>query len=302
MPPFAATAAARIRRAGLTAISCKRTATVLEWWTWLVLRAAKWIACGLVVLLLVFLSARISDFTGTPTPILFYGPLKGELLGSYPDVLVIAHNSGNTPPAARLALAYNADVIEIDVVSANGRLHAAHDRPAPVLGARLYRAPTLASVWHAAGEARMVQLDLKDSSPSYLDKVFGFVNQHPDSVFIVSSRNVSVLEVARREAPSAFRLLSVGNRAQLELLHDGDTVALLDGVSLRIGLADQETVAWLKEEGLTVFAWVANKLKTVNELVKFGIDGIVTDNLALMELLGGSKGEDVFARSIVDDG
>ena len=79
--------------------------------------------------------------------------------------------------------------------------------------------------------------------------------------------------------PARFRALQA----------DPTLVALVDGVTIRQDLLDEPTVDWLNERGLTALAWTVNDLTRVNELVRLGVDAITTDNLAIMELLGGQR-------------
>jgi glycerophosphoryl diester phosphodiesterase len=60
-------------------------------------------------------------------------------------------------------------------------------------------------------------------------------------------------------------------------------------VSIRETLLDEETVDWLKEQELLILAWVVDDGFRMNELVEMGVDAITTDNLAIMELLGGGE-------------
>jgi len=54
---------------------------------------------------------------------------------------------------------------------------------------------------------------------------------------------------------------------------------------------------WLKGEQVYVLAWTVNDLTRVNELVRLGVDAMTTDNLAIMELLGGQRrGERLLVR------
>lgn len=265
----------------------------------IIIRAADWLAASLVLLLIFLFGGRFADLTGRQIPLLYYGALHGDLMDRYPGVLTIAHNTGDTPAAARLALAYKADIIEIDVIYANGELYAAHNGPGPALGSQVYRAPRLSAVWNAASGADLVQLDLKSSSPGYLAKVFAFVDNHRDKPIILSSRSPAVLQAALADRVPALRMLSIATSGELRALkEDPDALAALDGVTMSAHLASEETVSWLKERDLAVFVWVVNKLPVVNEVVGYGVDGIVTDNLAVMELLGDDKeAEDFFPRA-----
>jgi hypothetical protein len=72
-----------------------------------------------------------------------------------------------------------------------------------------------------------------------------------------------------------------------DLLSNHPLVDLVDGVTIRQGLVDAETAAQLNRNDLMIFAWVVNTLKRVNELLELGVDGVTSDNLAILELVGG---------------
>ncbi len=56
----------------------------------------------------------------------------------------------------------------------------------------------------------------------------------------------------------------------------------------------EETGRWLESTGLLVLAWTVNDLARLNELVQLGVDAITTDNLAIMELLGGQQRQEAW--------
>jgi hypothetical protein len=63
-------------------------------------------------------------------------------------------------------------------------------------------------------------------------------------------------------------------------------------VSIRQSLLNTDSASQLRDLELIIVAWTVNDLTRVNELVRLGVDGITTDNLAIMKLLGGQrKGE-----------
>jgi hypothetical protein len=139
-------------------------------------------------------------------PYQFYVPLQGDLLDDYAEVFGIAHNSGDDLRIAREALAYGADVIEIDVVSIEGQLYASHLPPVPFTARYTFRGPTLRDIWEIARQADAVLLDLKESSPRYTELVIAFLNEHPDELVMVSSRDPAVLRQIEARAPHAFPL------------------------------------------------------------------------------------------------
>jgi hypothetical protein len=226
-------------------------------------------------------------------PIQFFLPIEVELLDDYGAVFGIAHNSGDSVAIAREALEHGADVIEIDVVAIGGQLYAAHDSPPRFITRFVYRAPPLWEVWQVAREADAVALDLKESSPRYLDLVVAFLNAHPEHQIIVSSRDPAALRLIEQRAPHAFRFLSVGTHDEFEALRGGpELVTHLDGVGIRETLLDTNVAGWLHAHDLMIHAWTVNDGARMNELVELGVDAITTDNLAIMQLLGGlERGE-----------
>lgn len=249
----------------------------------------------------VFLAEWGEEYTSGRIPTQFYARLEqDQLLDDYQQVFGVAHNSGGTLAATKEALAHGADVIEIDVVSMNGTLYAAHASPLRWLGPRVFRGPTLAAVWEAAAEADVIKLDLKESSAGYLDLLFAFLAERRDHEVIVATGNERVLAAFETRAPWVIRLLSVGSQRRLrQLQRRPDLAARIDGVTIRERLVTEETGRWLESAGLLVLAWTVNDLERVNELVHLGVDAITTDNLAIMELLGGHQRREAWLRDRV---
>jgi glycerophosphoryl diester phosphodiesterase len=231
---------------------------------------------------------EVERFVGPGVPYQFYGQLDGDLLDDYGDVVVVAHNSGNAIQTAEEALVHGADAVEIDVQSSGGRLYASHDSPWPIIGNWLYPRPTLDSAFDAA-QSKIVMLDLKGSPSGYSGRLAGFLDsQRRDhrQVIVVSEKR-DALEDLRGDAPWVGRFASIGTYAQLtEFEESPEFVSIATGVSVRHTLLDEETVLRLKGLGLKVYAWTVNDLDRVNDLVRLDVDGITTDNLAVMELLG----------------
>ena len=50
-----------------------------------------------------------------------------------------------------------------------------------------------------------------------------------------------------------------------------------------------DIMATFKAREQRIIAWTVNDLARVNELVRLGVDGITTDNLAILSLLGGRE-------------
>jgi len=247
-----------------------------------------------LIVFLIFWQDIAEELTTGRRPTQFNGPLDADLLDDYGLVFSVGHNSGGTLAATRQALKNGADVIEVDVASLDGELVSAHFPPLPIVGRRVFRGPTLEEVWRASSAADVVKLDLKESSPKFRALLFEFLNTHQgERQIIVSSRDPVTLSLLMHQAPSAFRFLSVPDQATLDRVYrDYDLTSTIEGVTIRHTLLTVDSAAQLRGLGLIIVAWTVNDLTRVNELVRLGVDGITTDNLAIMKLLGGQrKGE-----------
>ncbi|MFO8010805.1 MAG: glycerophosphodiester phosphodiesterase [Dehalococcoidia bacterium] len=253
-----------------------------------------------LVILFTF-DSESAQFISGGNPRQFHEELQVDLLDDYGEVLGIAHNSGNKIRSTIEALAYGADIIEIDVVLVQGQLHAAHWSPFRFIGDRLFRGPTLAEVWGAAAQADMIKLDLKDSSTEMVNKLVEFLDdrRRAKEKIIVVSEKPEILALMAQRTPKVIRMLSVSDEyVLLDLLEDEDLQAVIDGVSVNHSLLTVDIIASLKERGLIVFAWTVNDPARMNELVKYGVDGITTDNLAILDLFGAQRQIDITSRSL----
>jgi glycerophosphoryl diester phosphodiesterase len=251
-----------------------------------------------LVILFTFENEAAAFFSGGD-PEHFYAELQIGLLDDYQGVLGIAHNSGNVIQTTLEALAYDADIIEIDVVFIQDRLHAAHWSPFRFIGDRFFHGPTLAEVWGAAAQAEVIKLDLKDASNEMVDTLLAFLanRRRANKEVIVVSDKSEILALLPQAESRMTRLLSVSKDSVLrDLLGDRELLRAIDGVSVRHDLLAEDSATSLKEEGLIVLAWTVNEPERVNELVEWGVDGITTDNLAILQLLGAQQREVITVR------
>ncbi len=253
-----------------------------------------------------FFEETAEEFTIGLRPAQFYQELNDDDLDdtqrkNYAPIFGIAHNSGGAVAATLEALVYGADVIEVDVVSLDGRLYSAHlpPTPFPFIGVRAFRGPPLERIWTAAGRADVIKLDLKESSPEFHELLFAFLERYRGSQqVLVATRNVPTLEALAARTPWVFRLLSVADEGTLSTLRGNpELVTLIDGVTIYDPLVTTETAAWLTQLELFVAVWTVNDLDRTNELIEYGVDAITTDNLAIIALLSGQgQGESHLVR------
>ena len=232
------------------------------------------------------------EFTVGRRPTLFNQVFENEdrvfLESTYAEVLGSAHNSGGRVEATLEAIIFGADVIEVDVVEIDGALYSGHTPPIPYIGPRFFRGPPLERIWTASYRADAFKLDLKETSPEYVDLVAEFLVSRPiDRDIIVASRSPQVLATLRERAPDTILLLSVPSEKSFADLQANEALQdTIDGVTVRESIIDANMVAWLDEQGIGVFAWTVNDIERVNELIRLGVDGITTENLAILSLLG----------------
>ncbi|MDQ3549282.1 MAG: glycerophosphodiester phosphodiesterase [Chloroflexota bacterium] len=229
-------------------------------------------------------------YTRGERPGQFWGQLDADLLDDYGLVFVIAHNAGDNADTTRTALEHDADAIELDVIMAAGRLYAAHATPPKLIAAWLFRGPRLEDAWEVAAQADAVALDLKDTSPAYEDALVQFLAARSHEQVLLCSRSLESLIRLKERLPNAHIYLSVPDRETFDRQMKQELLASqLDGLSMRHIHITEEVMATMKSRNQRIIAWTVNDLSRVNELVNLGVDGITSDNLAILELLGGRE-------------
>lgn len=259
------------------------------------------IAISLTVLgIFTFFPSLAEEFTAGLRPTLFYAPLPQDSLDpdleqEYEQVIGVAHNSGDSVSATLAALYSGADAIEIDVVSLDGALYSSHASPLPWIGTGVFRGPRLEAVWTAAAQTDLVKFDLKESSSQFLHLVHEFLAIHRQQhQVVVATDDPASLRFLDDRMPDLLLFYSIGDRRDFETLQDDENLAaLIDGVTIQHEVVDAETARWLNEHELRILAWTVNDIERANELIRLGVNGITTDNLALLSLFGGQRqGED----------
>ena len=250
------------------------------------------------ILLAMFLISSIAASRAVAAPRVHVAPLDRT---GYARIFGIGHNSGRTLAATKQALGHGADIVEIDVRSLNGQLVSSHFPILAIGESSSFNGPTVEQVWVASTDAEAIQLDLKESSDAFVQDVIAFLREHAGEIQVmVTSPDIATLTRLAGVSPNAVRFLSVRDQAAvIHLLADTSTCRSFEGVSIREDLLDATWIHRMHAAGLLVFAWTVNDRRRADELVRLGVDGITTDNLALLEQLGGAqRGE---RRLILDD-
>jgi glycerophosphoryl diester phosphodiesterase len=243
-------------------------------------------ALAAVAIVLAWPHAKV--YTGVAPPAQFYQKVQLEPALDYKHVLGVAHNAGNNLGTLAKALRYGAGAIEVDVIAARGRLMAGRDQPLPRLHRLVVRGPTLAEAWDRAAAADVIKLDIKQSDRGFLDELVSFLASRAKSrrVMIASGDTEALLYLHSR-LPDVTMLFSAGWPDAVHKLQSDRTLQqAIGGVSLFQGLADANLVAWMHEHKLFVLTWTVNDSQRFNELVRLGVDGITTANLAILRALG----------------
>lgn len=261
---------------------------------WLRKGRLRWVIAGVLLAAVVVVAAvawpHARVYAGAAPPEQFYQKVQREpALGhDYQHVLGVAHNAGNNLGTLAAALRYRADVIEIDVISARGQLVAGRDQPLPWLARALFLGPTLAGAWDRAAAADVVKLDLKQSDRAFLDEVVTFLAPRAKSRRVmITSSDPGALMYLHSRLPEVTMLFSVGGPdAVHQLQSDSPLQKSIGGVSIFQGLIAASLVAWLHQHKLLILAWTVNDSQRLNGLVRLGVDGITTANLAILQTLG----------------
>jgi glycerophosphoryl diester phosphodiesterase len=253
----------------------------------------RWVIAGVALAVLVAAAIvawpYVQIYTGAASPAQFYEKVQPEpaLAQDYPRVLGVAHNAGNNLETLAAALRSGADVIEIDVISARGQLVAGRDQPWPWLARQLFRGPTLAEAWERAAAAGTVKLDLKQADRGFLDDLVAFVAPRARSrPVMISSREQGALLYLHSRLPDVTLLFSMAGPDAVHQLQSGPALQkAIGGASVFQGLVDVNLVSWVHRHKLLILAWTVNDSQRLNQLVRLGVDGITTANLAILRAL-----------------
>jgi len=254
----------------------------------------RWAIAGVLVVALVTTVIvawpLVQRYTGAAPPTQYYQKVQLDpaLAQDYPRVLGVAHNAGNNLGTLTTALHYGADVIEIDVISARGQLVAGRDQWWPWLAQQLFRGPTLVEGWDHAAAAGIVKFDLKQTDRRFLDDLIAFLAPRAKSrrVMISSRDQDALLYLHTRLADVALLFSVAGPDAVYQLRSVPALQKAISGVSVFQGLVDASLVTWVHEQKQLILAWTVNDSQRLNQLVRLGVDGITTANLAILRALG----------------
>ncbi len=205
--------------------------------------------------------------------------------------LTIAHRAGNHLDSLRLAEEAGVDLVEADIWFYRKRLEVRHLKtlgPLPLLwdrwelrsaaGPRLL----LPDLLHAAGPTTTLMLDLKGHERQLARAVADVCDQSlPGRPLVVCARHWPLLDAfAGHSLVTAVH--SIGNGRQLAAVLPRLTEHDHPAVSVHERLLTPAAVAAVKERGARIITWPINTVARVKELTALGVDGLISDDLALL--------------------
>jgi glycerophosphoryl diester phosphodiesterase len=103
---------------------------------------------------------------------------------------------------------------------------------------------------------------------------------------MISSDDQEALLYLHARLPHVTLLFSVNGPDALHQLRSDPTLQqAIGGASVFQGLVDANLITWAHRHKLLILAWTVNDSQRLNQLVRLGIDGITTANLAILRAL-----------------
>lgn len=207
----------------------------------------------------------------------------------------VAHRTPDTATACRALADAGASAFELDVQYYRGAVVVSHYLPVLKIrgwlqndGRRVRWArhpspdPELAAVLDLVPPQCAVLLDLKEEAPHRRAALNDLLVGLPErDRFRVSTPIVEDLDVMRAAGFRTWRTIRnpLALRQVLRRAHLDD-----HGVSIHHGLLNRRVMTALRDRGATVVAWPVNRPATARRLLAMGVDGITTDNPAVLAL------------------
>ena len=207
--------------------------------------------------------------------------------------ITVAHRAGNRLDWLLRAEAAHVDYIETDVWFERGAVavrHAARVGRLPLTRERwrialAHRGPSIEALLDALAPGTQLLLDLKGTDLRLALAVRGLL------AALAPGRSYAVC------SPAWALLAPFANVGEAEVWHSVGSVAALDAVGAALAgsarpaltvdhhLLTAERVAALRAFAPTVVAWTVNSAPRARELLRWGVSGITSDDLALLAAL-----------------
>jgi hypothetical protein len=234
--------------------------------------------------------------------------------------LRIAHAHGNLRDKIEVATAADVDFIEADLWYRAGEVWLRHERrlgclpllydrrPVGVDSVGPWSLPLFARYYlradinplrltelleRSAGKRRLL-LDIKDDlgqedGGAYARKLVGILAEAGCEESAIVCGRAETLDCVRDVAPHFDVRYTVQRQPQWDsFLRRLKTDPGLRGVSMYHKFLSDSVARFLDENGLEVFCWTVDDPEEARRLVEMGADGITSNNIALLEQLGGA--------------
>ncbi len=213
--------------------------------------------------------------------------------GSPRAFYTIAHRAGNNLHHLEEALEAGVDAIECDVWHARERLLLRHERKLPGLPV-IFDKWYLRFAWGHLSLPRLLReinfraelfLDIKSRSPRAADALLDLYRDNASMMphTLISSVQWRLLDRIGEAGTDMELFYSVGSQSGIEsLLRRCERTRPPAGTSIRHTLLSAEVIGRLQGSGLRVFAWTVNTQHRAEELRSWGVDGIISDDLDLL--------------------
>lgn len=208
--------------------------------------------------------------------------------------LTVAHRAANHLHLIEEAEAAGIDMVEADIRPWKGRLEVRHLKtmgPIPLLWDHWMLRPgwgprfQLEDLLSQVNSNVELMLDIKPGDISAPQRIVELVREHmPGRQYTVASQNWELLDVFNRE-PGVLVSYSVGNTTLLRKVipHVREVGGEVIGVHRR--LLTPEVVAQLREAAPILLSWAVNTDVHLRQLQRWGVNGFISDNMALLRTL-----------------
>jgi hypothetical protein len=208
-----------------------------------------------------------------------------------PGTRGIAHNGGDTKDGLALVRENAVDIVEIDVALVNGRLDVVHTPPRRIpalLIPLIYRAASLDDAWQELPDGIDVYLDMKSRSTKAVEQVAQVLEARTERVIYVGSSRLESLTQLRSLVREAQTIFYPKTRQRLKELTKENPQPVA-GISIGPNELDAELVRRAQDRGLMVWAGVTNDRAVIAQLLEWQVDGIISDDLAVLSALRANR-------------
>lgn len=230
--------------------------------------------------------------------------------------LRIAHGYGNSRERIRQALNIEPSAIESDLWYKDGQIFLRHERRAPLVPILYDQRPdrrkvsgrfvvplgpwyirpdldpfTLDGMLEEMGNRCSLFLDLKGNysdatGREFAKRTLARLKEYSLPREPIFTGNWLLLNKIKAEAQDSKAYYSLGDLrdwpALLDLVATGTNI---DGVSIRAHLLSEERAHTLKQQNMEIVCWIVNEPTEATRLINLGADGIVSDDLMLLDSL-----------------